>query len=195
MYEIKKHKTEIRETYRALRNNIPKQTRELFDQAICNSFTNLISYRYAHVILAYAPKEDEVNITPIIQDALSKGKKVALPRCSAETGEMSYRLITSLDQLHIGTFGILEPDESLPLYAQNDKELSLCIVPAIVYDKDGYRIGYGRGYYDRYLSGSAHTLAGVAYEDFVIAEKLPRGRFDLAVNIIVTEKKIIHCHS
>lgn len=65
----------------------------------------------------------------------------------------------------------------------------ICIIPGIVYDKKGYRIGYGGGYYDRYLSSFKGTKVGVAYTDF-IANSVPHGRFDLAVDVLITERGI-----
>ena len=72
----------------------------------------------------------------------------------------------------------------------NDFTSSVCIVPALVYDKQGFRLGYGKGYYDRFLSGFHGVTAGLIYSDFVV-KSLPRGRFDKASDIAITEKGVI----
>lgn len=189
MYEIRKRKNDIREKYKALRAAIPPDVKVGMDEKICSIFTSLATYRYASVLLMYAPKSDEVNIFPIAEKALADGKKVAFPRCIPETHDMEYHYITSLDQLKKGTYGLLEPTSDLPVYDRNSTAPSACIVPALVYDKRGFRLGYGKGYYDRYLSSYIGSKVGMIYSDYII-DSLPRGRFDLSVDFIATEKGI-----
>ncbi|MBQ2766442.1 MAG: 5-formyltetrahydrofolate cyclo-ligase [Clostridia bacterium] len=189
MYEIRKRKNDIREKYKALRAAIPADIKVSMDEKICSIFTSLATYRYASVLLMYAPKSDEVNIFPIAEKALADGKKVAFPRCIPETHDMEYHYITSLDQLKKGTYGLLEPTADLPVYDRNSTAPSACIVPALVYDKRGFRLGYGKGYYDRYLSSYIGSKVGMIYSDYII-DSLPRGRFDLSVDFIATEKGI-----
>ena len=189
MYEIRKRKNDIHEKYKALRAAIPADIKVSMDEKICSIFTSLATYRYASVLLMYAPKSDEVNIFPIAEKALADGKKVAFPRCIPETHDMEYHYITSLDQLKKGTYGLLEPTADLPVYDRNSTAPSACIVPALVYDKRGFRLGYGKGYYDRYLSSYIGSKVGMIYSDYII-DSLPRGRFDLSVDFIATEKGI-----
>ncbi len=187
MYEIRKQKNDIREKYKALRMAISPEKKTEMDERICNTFVGLATYRYASVLLMYSPKSDEVNILPIAERALADGKKIAFPRCIPETHDMQYHYITSLDQLKKGTYGLLEPTPDLPVYDRGSTAPSACIVPALVYDKHGYRLGYGKGYYDRYLGSYIGSKVGMIYSDYII-DALPRGRFDLSVDFIVTEK-------
>ena len=187
MYEIRKKKNDIREKYKALRAEIPAEKKAEMDAKICNSFFSLATYRYAHVLLMYAPKGDEVNIMPIAERALADGKKIAFPRCIPETHDMEYHYVTSPDQLKRGTYGLLEPTPDLPVYNRDSSAPTACIVPALVYDKYGYRLGYGKGYYDRYLGSYIGSKVGMIYSDYII-DSLPKGRFDLSVDFIVTEK-------
>ena len=119
--------------------------------------------------------------------ALADGKKVAFPRCIPDTHDMEYHFITSLDQLEKGTYGLLEPTPDLPVYDRESVEPTACIVPALVYDKRGFRLGYGKGYYDRYLGSYTGSKVGMIYSEFII-DTVPRGRFDLSVDFIVTER-------
>ncbi len=187
MYEIRKRKNDIRAKYKALREAIPADQKAAMDEKICRTFISLATYRYASILLLYAPKSDEVNVLPIAEKALADGKKVAFPRCIPDSHDMEYHFVTSLDQLARGTYGLLEPTPDLPKYDRDSIEPTACIIPALVYDKRGYRLGYGKGYYDRYLGKYAGSKVGMIYSDFII-DTLPRGRFDLSVDFIVTEK-------
>lgn len=189
MYEIRKRKNDIRAKYKALREAIEPAKKAEMDEKICTTFVGLATYRYASVLLMYAPKSDEVDIMPIAKKALADGKKVAFPRCIPDTHDMEYHFITSLDQLKKGTYGLLEPTEDLPLYDRESAQPTACIVPALVYDKKGFRLGYGKGYYDRYLGTFTGSKVGMIYSDFII-DTVPRGRFDLSVDFIVTERGI-----
>ena len=187
MYEIRKRKNDIRTKYKALREAIPPEKKAVMDAKICSTFLGLATYRYASVLLMYAPKSDEVNIMPFAERALADGKKVAFPRCIPDTHDMEYHFITSLDQLEKGTYGLLEPTPDLPVYDRESVEPTACIVPALVYDKRGFRLGYGKGYYDRYLGSYTGSKVGMIYSEFII-DTVPRGRFDLSVDFIVTER-------
>ena len=187
MYEIRKRKNDIRTKYKALREAIPPEKKAQMDAKICTTFLGLATYRYASVLLMYAPKSDEVDIMPIAEKALADGKKVAFPRCIPDTHDMEYHFITSLDQLEKGTYGLLEPTPDLPVYDRESVEPTACIVPALVYDKRGFRLGYGKGYYDRYLGSYTGSKVGMIYSEFII-DTVPRGRFDLSVDFIVTER-------
>ena len=189
MYEIRKKKNDIREKYKALRAAIAPDVKAKMDEKICSSFVTLATYRYASVLLMYAPKGDEVNIFPIAERALADGKQVAFPRCRPETHDMDYHFVTSLSQLEKGSYGLLEPSPDLPIYDRESTAPSACLVPALVYDKGGFRLGYGKGYYDRYLGSYIGSKVGMIYSEYII-DKLPRGRFDLCVDCIVTEKGI-----
>lgn len=187
MYEIRKRKNDIREKYKALRAQIPADVKAAMDEKICTAFCNLATYRYASVLLMYSPKGSEVDVLPIARRALADGKQVAFPRCIPETHDMEYHFITSLDDLKPGEYGLLEPTPDMPVYHRNSSAPTACIIPALVYDKRGYRLGYGKGYYDRYLGTYIGSKVGMIYSDYIIDE-LPRGRFDLSVDFIVTEK-------
>lgn len=191
MNYIKEKKNEIRAKYRQLRNSIDPSRKSIFDKAICDRFLSLASYRYSEILLAYSPIHNEIDIMPIIEDALKQGKRVALPRCNSEECTMNYHFITDTDQLVCGTMNIPEPSADLPMYDpfKESGKPAVCLVPALVFDNCGYRLGYGKGYYDRFLSDFNGTRVGAVYSDFVL-ERVPRGKFDLSVDVLVTEKGV-----
>ena len=193
MYEIRNAKNIIREKHKKKRNAItPDKKREL-DTKICNRIISLVSFRYAETVLLYAPVNSEIDISPVAEAALSAGKRVAYPRCIPESAEMKFHFVSSTEELSLGYMNIPEPSESAPefdRYNTADSGKCLCIIPALAFDKRGYRIGYGKGYYDRYLSGVDLTRAGVIYGELLV-DRVPNGRFDLKVDFIVSERGVV----
>jgi 5-formyltetrahydrofolate cyclo-ligase len=137
----------------------------------------------------FYPKDDEIDIRPIAEAALAAGKKIAFPRCNPEDHSMVFYFVNSFDDLEPGSYNIMEPSETLPVFDKAMAETAnvVCIVPAVVFDKKGFRIGYGGGYYDRYLSGFRGTKVGMAYRDFIV-NSVPHGRFDLTVDVMMNER-------
>lgn len=187
MINIKEEKNRLREQYKKLRAEISPEERAALDKKICDSFTALASFRYANVILMYAPLEGEIDILPIAREALKRGKKVAFPLCNTEDHTMTYHYVESLDELESGSYSILEPSADAPKF--NGESPSICLVPGIVFDKAGYRVGYGKGYYDRFLNSYDGACVGLVYSKFII-DSVPRGRFDVAVSVLVSENRV-----
>ena len=140
--EIRKQKSDIRDMYITIRREMDSEKRKTLDNTICDKIIASATYRYADIILAYMPKEDEIDIKPILEKALSDNKKVAFPICEPDTKKMDFHFVNSLQDLSVGTYGILEPSKEFEMYSyENYPKCSvICIVPAIVYDKKGYRI-------------------------------------------------------
>ncbi len=188
--EIRSEKNRLREEYKIKRANIEPSKKRILDTKICERFLSLASFRFSDTLLMYYPLEGEVNVTPIAEAALALGKKVAYPKCDSKNLTMKFHFVESLSELKKGYYGINEPSENNPVYDIKDENIhsgTICLIPALVYDKCGYRIGYGKGYYDRYLAHFKGAKAGIVYGDFII-DNLPRGRFDLAVDYILSER-------
>lgn len=187
---IKKQKDDIREEYKERRRAMPMEERHRRDEAICRVVEGLVSFRYAEYVLLYAATEGEIDVNAIAEVALEKGKKVCFPRCDKKTHTMTYHMVNSLDELAVDSYGILEPAEDAPIYEpERDTGAAVCFVPGLVYDKAGYRLGYGKGFYDRYLSAFSGCTIGVVYSDYILPV-VPRGRFDMSVDILLTEKGV-----
>jgi len=185
--EIRKEKNELRKTYLRRRAELSDTIRRERDERICAAIISMASFRYADTILMYAPSNLEPDIMPVAKEAWKKGKTVAFPRCKIFDRTMTYHITHSEEDLLSGAYKIPEPHARAPEYRPGGK--ALCLVPALVYDTEGYRLGYGKGYYDRFLTNFTGTSAGIIYSDF-ISDRVPRGRFDLAVKILVTEKGV-----
>jgi len=187
---IKKQKDDIREEYKKRRVEMPMEERHRRDEALCRVAEGLVSFRYAEYVLLYAATEGEIDIGPVAELALEKGKKVCFPRCDKKTHTMTYHMVSSLEELQADSYGILEPSEDSPIYnAEEHTGAAVCFVPGLVYDKAGYRLGYGKGFYDRYLSAFSGCTIGVVYSDYILPI-VPRGRFDVSVDILLTEKGV-----
>ena len=185
---IKKQKDDIREVYKQRRLEMSIEERQRRDEAICRAAESLVSFRYAEYVLLYAATQGEIDVYSVAKTALEKGKKVLFPRCDKKTHTMKYHSVKSLDELVPDSYGICEPPEENPIYdLENQKGSAVCFVPGLVYDKAGFRLGYGKGFYDRYLSGFSGCTIGVVYSDYILNE-VPRGRFDVSVDILLTEK-------
>lgn len=191
MYEIRQHKTAIREDYISQRRAIEAEKKAALDEKICSVVLASATYRYADTILMYYAKDDEVNINRVAWEAIAAGKKVAFPRTNPEDRSMIFYFVKGEDDFETGSMGLFEPKADLPSFAVTGElqQNVICIIPAVVYDKKGFRIGYGGGYYDRYLSSFKGTKVGVEYYDFIVPD-VPHGRFDLAVDVLISEKGI-----
>lgn len=187
---LKLIKNELRKKYLALRRDIKAEQKHDLDAAICRKITSTASYRYSDILLVYSALEDEVSLNELVFDALRQGKRVAFPRCIPNSFSMEFHFVESIDQLEKGSYSISEPPKDAPIWIPNDGEKALCIIPGVVFDRHGHRIGYGKGYYDRYLCDKNIQRIGVAYSCLVVDE-LPHGRYDLAMDLVVSEKQMI----
>ena len=182
----KEEKSKLRDKFLNRRLGVNADMRKDFDPRIATGLLSLATYRYADKILLYAAAKGEVDTDQIFYDATALGKTVYYPRCCPiNEGKMHFHQVTNLDQLVQGRFGLREPEEHLPTLSE-DTQSALCIVPALSFDKKGYRLGYGKGYYDRFLATFEGTSAGIIYS-VLKTDILPRGFFDMPVDIVITE--------
>lgn len=159
------------------------------DNDICQNFLNSDLYKNSKQILCYAALGGEIDTDVIMQKAFEDNKLVALPVCLDLSGTMEFYYINSLECIKIGAFGIREPDMER-CTAVSDYADSVCIVPALSFDKNGFRLGYGKGYYDRFIEKFTSISAGLCYNNF-ISDELPTDKYDKSVDYIFTENEII----
>lgn len=119
-------------------------------ELLCNKIINHAKYNEANIILAYMAQDGEIDLEVLMKDAISKNKKVYIPKVLRKHTMEFYRY-TNKDDLEISNFGILEPKEKEPLQISETDQIFV-IVPGVAFDKSGNRIGYGGGFYDTYLS-------------------------------------------
>ena len=151
---------------------------------LCKYIASLPEYKCADTVLLYFPTRSEPNLTPLFDKAIADGKLVAFPISRTEDNVLDFRSVDKLDELVRGAYGIREPSDSAS--AAPLSERTLCIVPALAVDADGYRLGYGKGYYDRFL----YSFAGasiVALHSSLVCARLPRLATDVPIKTIITE--------
>ena len=182
----KEQKKLLRPVCKQIRKAVPDKPHKT--AKIMKALCSLPAFRNANVILSYYGVGDEVATAAILETALQSGKRVGVPRCYEES-RMEFLEIRHLRELSsLSPFGIPEaPDGTAVIDPQ---EADLILVPALAFAKDGARIGYGKGYYDRYLKRcSAHTV-GLCFED-CLRDTLPVNQNDRRVQQIITEEQII----
>lgn len=190
MNDIRPYKNELRTKYRAYRRRISGGQKNHFDNGIFLSLIKSRMYHEADTILVYVSLPDEIDTFRIIEKALSDGKRVAVPYCVPGTRIMEFYYIESVDELTPGSFGVPEPAPLPGKRFEGSDGSVLCIVPAFCFDREGYRLGYGKGYYDRFLSRFESKTAGLCY-DSCIEKTVPHGKFDRKVSYLITPKFIL----
>ncbi|MEW8973496.1 MAG: 5-formyltetrahydrofolate cyclo-ligase [Tissierellaceae bacterium] len=186
---IKKQiRQEILEKRRKLKNIDHKN----FSETITSSVLNSSYYKNANTIMTFISFSDEVNTHDFIRKAISDGKRVTVPITFPKTREIKASHILDFGELELGYYNILTPKKEFIRFIPPE-EIDLIIVPGVAFDKNGYRVGYGGGYYDRFLSNLPNVVTiGIAFELQMIDE-VPKDKFDIPVNFIFTEKKVINC--
>jgi len=161
---------------------------------ITRKLLKLAEFKACRNILFFLSLPGEVQTDEMIQKALDLGKKVYVPLVDAKRRRLKVSEISSLDiEFEEKRFGIREPGLS-HIKVVSPEALDFVLVPGVAFDKKGGRIGYGAGYYDKFLkevSGQAVPV-GVAY-DFQVLDSIPQTQFDVPVQMILTEKKSIIC--
>lgn len=177
-------KEEIRKKILQKRNELPSS--EILEKSneIISKLISLKEFRKAKRILCYVSFGSEVFTHELIQAYIDK-KDIAVP--VVKENELALSYIKDWKELSKGRYGILEPKA---MKIANLDEISLAIVPAVAFDEMGYRIGYGRGYFDKLLAKMNAMKIGLGYE-FQIVEKIPEEKHDVRMDRIITEKRII----
>ena len=190
--DIRQYKKDLRQRYKNERLKLSPAEKQSLDEGVFDRFLKLNQYSSSKTILTYVSTDIEVDTRRIIERALEDGKRVAVPYCVPDTRIIEFYTIESLDELSPGTFGVLEPVPN-PEKRLTDWEKCLCVVPGLCFDFNGYRLGFGKGYYDRFLSEYTGVKVGICYSSGVRGH-LHHGRFDRIVDVIVTEKNIKSIH-
>lgn len=179
-------KNALRHDFLLKRNNLSKCEIEQASGIIFDTVAKTNEFFQCSEILLYASYSSEVITYKFLDFALKFNKNVYFPKCY-ENYEMKFFKVTSFNDLKRGMYGIHEPGKVCDEYINSAD--SLCIVPGICFDKRGYRLGYGKGYYDRFLSDFKGKTIGVAMDEFVI-DILPVFSTDIKIDMIITEKNI-----
>jgi 5-formyltetrahydrofolate cyclo-ligase len=188
------NKDELRQKFLRIRRSLPTIELKLLSGEVAKNLFSMNEFQKANVIGSYVALKDEVQTESIIRSALKMNKRVIVPLTNTVNHTMIFSEIRDYDlELGSGRFGILEPKREymrqVPL-----EEADLILAPLIAWDERGYRVGYGKGYFDRALSSLKNdTLTvGLALESQRVP-KIPNDSYDVPLDVIVTENRVIHC--
>jgi len=182
-------KRALRSQMRTVRGALPKSACLARSVEIHNRLWDLAELDRATTVLAFASIRNEVRTQASIEAAWSAGKRVALPRVLDD--ELCLHLIDSETLIVDGAFSVPEPSEDAVRLEPD--EIDFALVPALAVDPRGYRIGYGGGYYDRLIPRLENAcICAVAY-DFQLISEVPELGFDVAVDLVVTDERVIRC--
>lgn len=185
--ELRTEKRRLRAQYKALRASLSPEDRCRMDKQMLAELSRSMCVRYAKSILVYASFGSEPDTWSFSEHMLACGKKLYFPK-SYPGGVMRFFRVNALSELQKGAFGVLEPDEGAEPYVPGPGA-DVCLVPGVCFDVYGYRIGYGKGYYDRFLSSFPGVSIGLVYSELLLAKPLAREkRYDRCVDFILTEK-------
>ena len=162
------------------------ENRELLSSVIAESFITSDIYKEAEVLLLYYSVGSEVSTDKILKQALNDKKRVAYPVCIDNSGYMEFYFIKTEDDLVEGMYKIKAPKQGSKKFSNENN--SVCIVPALAFDIKGNRLGYGKGYYDRFLEKFKGISVGICY-DAMLADSIPADPHDKKVSYLITDKK------
>lgn len=177
-------KTRIRKEVFAIRKEITDQEVHQKSEKILERLTAMEQYKTSTEIFVYVDAKHEVETMDLIRRCMADGKKVAAPKVRGK--EMDFYWLRSLDQLEPGYFGILEPARGEIVTWPR----ALMLVPGVAFDTACHRIGYGQGFYDRYLAAwPEHTTIALAF-DFQVYDAVPFETTDICPQMVLTETRL-----
>ena len=186
-------KSSLRSNYLSVRKTIPACNRISSDDDIRSALRTFQIFSDAPLVLTYVSFGPEVDTRTLIEGLLEEGRRVAVPRVNREKHNMDFCEISSLDELSPGTMNILEPSADAAALTVPQMAGSVCLVPGLVFDGAGHRVGYGGGYYDRFLAFYPGDKIGLARTTMLSSNPLPVGGRDVPVDFIATEGSIWNC--
>lgn len=181
-------KNQLRELILAKRNMLPEAEITEKSKKIENNLFNLNEFKKSKTIMFFVSFKNEISTHQMIKNSLRK-KNVVVPKVIGHEIEPS--VIIDFDNLvPTGKFSIPEPIEIMKIAY---KHIDLVLVPGIAFDKKGHRIGYGLGYYDKFLKKVPKAVKIGLCFDFQIVDEIPREEHDVAVDFVITEERVIEC--
>ena len=178
---VKAQKVELRSRCLAQRERITGSELAAASAAIQARLLDLSEFREAGVVHSYVSRDDEVDTTRVIREVLASGRRVAVPvLVQGSRVLLRHAEIGGLEELEPGPFGLLQPAATAARWIEDKRLFDLILVPGLAFDAGGHRVGYGRGYYDRFLDQVAAPRVGLVQESFLV-EQVPVEAYDVPV--------------
>ncbi|HEC76823.1 MAG TPA: 5-formyltetrahydrofolate cyclo-ligase [Thermoplasmatales archaeon] len=179
-------KEELRKKIKEKRDKLSQTEIWRRSEKIIEKLTKMNEFVNADAVACYISFGNEVNTHFLIKNFIEK-KKILVPFVDKGRKEIRLSHLKNWEELHTGEYGILEPKKE---FLRIENNADIFIIPGIVFDESGNRIGYGGGYFDRFLSDFKGKKIALAYE-FQIIKKMPNEKHDVKMDFIVTDKRII----
>lgn len=179
-------KSDIRKKIYAKRKTCTDVQIDTWSRMITEKVTALTAFQKAERVMVYADYNREVVTRYIIEEAWKQGKRVAVPKVTGK--DMDFILLTDFSQLKSGYYGIPEPEEGEIVSWQE----ALMIMPGVAFDRENHRVGYGGGFYDRYLEKHPRIQKVAVAFAFQILDQVPTEPTDIFPQLIITEKETYH---
>ena len=195
MADMASRKSLLRKRTLALREQLPKATHDLHSRVIVDRLATMPAYRQADVVLAYMNFGAEFDSRLWVRQILADGKRLVLPKVNRHTNELDLYWVDDLEsQLASGLWGILEPVPERCERLIDLNEVEFATLPGVAFARNGARLGYGGGYYDKLLARfvSRPTLVAAAFA-LQVVQDVPQEATDVKVDWIVTEQETIAC--
>lgn len=180
-------KKEIRKEMIAIRDSHSKEQLDKLSKEIIDNLFNWQKYKNAKTVMLYSSIKSEVRTNSAIILSINERKTIVLPKTLKEKRELLPCVVKDMKELEAGVYGILEPKCFSPI---DKNDIDIVIIPGVAFDYKGYRIGYGAGYYDRFLLGYKGIKAGMCY-NFQIIEDVFHDIHDIRMDYLISEKGII----
>lgn len=177
-------KKSARAYFSSLRSAIPLSQRQAKSETICDAISKTEEFLSCDTLLLYYPIKSEPSTLFLFDRAMEKGIQIAFPISITETFTLDFHTVQTLDSLRTGAYGICEPPLDAPRPKITDK--TICIVPALSFDGNKNRLGYGKGFYDRFLSNFDGISIGITFSK-LICKRLPTDIYDIKVDKIITD--------
>jgi 5-formyltetrahydrofolate cyclo-ligase len=186
-------KIKLREKLLALRAQIDRDLVEVVSQSIWSLLQQNADYKKSTMVAAFTSIRGEIDTYLILEGILAAGKKLALPHVSKDKSQLRFYEVKNLNHLTPGEFGILCPP---PIHAVPMDAVDLMLVPGLAFDHQGFRLGFGKGYYDRILPHMRPDAVsiGLCYS-FQVVDQVPAGTHDIPVKALLHEKGMEYCSS
>ena len=179
----------VRKEISIIRNSLGKKEKEKLDNQIINNLMNTEDFKKAKSIFIYVSFGSEIDTKKIINYSLEKNKKVYVPKTDKIKKTMEAIEINNLNDLITDKWGILEPKEAN--YKNIGNQFDLIIVPGLAFDLEGNRIGYGGGYYDKYISNLKYNCIKIALTyQFQVIKGIKSEKYDIKIQKIITENGV-----
>ena len=183
-------KAKLRARALAQRDALDLDQIEIGAQAILERVLGLAEYRRASVIHTYvSSKENEIDTRELIHISLEQGKQVVVPVVEWGVETMGHAVLAGMDELVNGPMGLVQPNPRMATWLDDAGAIDMVVVPGIAFDRRGHRIGFGGGFYDRFLATASCAKVGLCY-DALVLDAIPDEVHDVAMDIVVAESAV-----